>query len=290
MRAPSPWITSGQLGLIPLGPILGICMLLTALTARPACAQEPRLSIGGYDPVAYFTLGRPVQGTAEFETVWRRTRWRFASAEHRDMFIRSPNRFAPQYDGYCALGAADQTDAHKDTVDPEAWAIVDGKLYLVRTREALRVWRERAAEHIRQADLDWAAIASLPEPVIVGSPCAASSPPTNVVTLRDGRRLLMIAPQAPRTADGQLLGRGDLRAQIEQVGRNLANCLQAAGATADQIVSRRIFAASPADLDRFADLLPRYFGPPATPSRTFPAAHLSGPDVLLEVEAVAVTR
>ena len=133
-----------------------LSLVFVALIGSPARSDEPRLSISGYDPVAYFTVGRPLQGKAEFEYVWRRSRWRFASGEHRDLFIRDPHRYAPQYDGYCAMGAADQAAAHKDTVDPEAWAIVDGKLYLVRTRYWLERWRERAGEYIRQADADWA--------------------------------------------------------------------------------------------------------------------------------------
>ena len=108
--------------------------------------------------------------------MWRKLRWRFASGEHRDLFIKDPPRYAPQYDGYCAMGAADQAAAHKDTVDPEAWAIVDGKLYLVHTRYWLEKWREKAEEYIKQADKDWQALADLPDPVIVGSPCAASRP------------------------------------------------------------------------------------------------------------------
>ena len=265
-------------------------LFFVALLGSTARGDEPRLSISGYDPVAYFTLGRPLQGKAEFEHVWRRSRWRFASGEHRDLFAKDPHRYAPQYDGYCAFGAADQAEAHKDTVDPEAWAIVDGKLYLVRTREALGRWRERATEHIRRADADWAVVADLPDPAVVGSPCAASSPPTNLVALRDGRRLLMVAAQVPRDEAGNVVGRGDMRAQIEQVGRNTGACLQAAGATVGDIVSTTSFVAAPAEFAKHADLLPRYFGPPSPASRTVRAARLSSPDFLLEVEAVAVTK
>jgi len=123
-------------------------LLFVALLGSTARGDELRLSISGYDPVAYFTDGRPVQGKAEFEYVWRRLRWRFADGEHRDLFVRDPQRYAPQYDGYCAMGAAEQAAAHKDTVDPEAWAIVHGKLYLVHTGYWLERWREQAAEYI----------------------------------------------------------------------------------------------------------------------------------------------
>src|SRR5580704_3658263 len=103
-----------------------LALLFTALFASTSQADEPRLSISGYDPVAYFTDGKPVPGKAEFEYVWHKSRWRFASGEHRDLFIKDPDRYAPQYDGYCAMGASFEAAAHKDTVDPEAWTIVDG--------------------------------------------------------------------------------------------------------------------------------------------------------------------
>jgi len=265
-------------------------LLFVALVGSTVRADELRLSISGYDPVAYFTDGRPLQGKAEFEYMWRRSRWRFASGEHRDLFIRDPQRYASQYDGYCALGAADQAEAHKDTVDPESWAIVDGKLYLVRTRFGLGIWRERAEEYIKRADADWGVVADLPDPVIVRSPCAASSPPTNVVTLRDGRRLLMIGTQVPRDGAGNVVGKGNMRAQIEQVGKNVGDCLEAASATVGQIVATTSFVAAPAEFERFADLLPRYFGPPSPESRTVRVPQLSNPDFLLEVEAVALIK
>ena len=161
-----------------------LALLFAALFASTAQADEPRLSISGYDPVAYFTDGKAVQGKAEFEYVWHKLRWRFASGEHRDLFIKDPQRYAPQYDGYCAMGASIEAAAHKDTVDPEAWAIVDGKLYLVHNNYWLEKWREKAKEYIKQADKDWQAVADLPDPVIVGSPCAASPPTTAVITAR----------------------------------------------------------------------------------------------------------
>ena len=122
-------------------------MVLFGSTAR---GDEPRLSISGYDPVAYFTDGRPVRGKADFEYVWRKLRWRFASGEHRDLFVKDPQRYAPQYDGYCAMGVAVEAAAHKDTVDPEAWAIVDGKLYLVHS-QLLAGEMARAGQGVHQA-------------------------------------------------------------------------------------------------------------------------------------------
>jgi enamine deaminase RidA (YjgF/YER057c/UK114 family) len=266
-----------------------LSLVFVALFGATARGDEPKLSISGYDPVAYFTDGRPVRGKADFEYVWRKLRWRFASGEHRDLFIKDPQRYAPQYDGYCAMGASIDAAAHKDTVDPEAWAIVDGKLYLVHSSYWLEQWRAKAKEYIKQADKDWQAVADLPDPVIVGSPCAAS-PPTNTVTMRDGKRLLVIGAQVPRDEAGNVVGKGDMRAQIEQVGKNVGACLKAAGATVNDIVSTISFVTAPAEFNKNADLLPRYFGPPSPESKTVRAPQLSSPEFLLEVEGVAAIK
>jgi len=264
-------------------------LYFVALFASTVHANESRLSISGYDPVAYFTDGKAVQGKAEFEYVWHKMRWRFASGEHRDLFIKDPQRYAPQYDGYCAMGASLEAEAHKDTVDPNAWAIVDGKLYLVHNTYWLEKWREKAKEYIKQGDKDWESVAGLAEPVIVGSPCAAY-PPTTAVTLRDGGRLLIIAPQGPRDEAGKVVGKSDMRAQIEQVGKNVDLCLKAGGATVKDIVSTLSFVAAPAEFDKHPDLLSRYFGAPLPESKTVATPQLSNPDFLVEVETVAAIK
>jgi enamine deaminase RidA (YjgF/YER057c/UK114 family) len=264
-------------------------LLFVSQFGSTARGDEPKLSISGYDPVAYFTNGRPVQGKAEFEHVWRKLRWRFASGEHRDLFIKDPQRYAPQYDGYCAMGVSNEAAAHKDTVDPEAWAIVDGKLYLVHNTYWLEQWREKANEYIKKADKDWQAVADLPDPVVLGSPCAAS-PPSTSVTLLNGGRWLLIAAQVPRDEAGNVVGKGDMRAQIEQVGKNVGQCLKAGGATVNDIMFTVNFVTAPADFEKHADLLPRYFGPPSPESRTVLAPQLSSPDFLLQVEAIVATK
>jgi enamine deaminase RidA (YjgF/YER057c/UK114 family) len=266
-----------------------LCLVFVALFGASARGDEPKLSISGYDPVAYFTDGKPVRGKAEFEYVWRKLRWRFASGEHRDLFIKDSRRYAPQYDGYCAMGVSNEAAAHKDTVDPEAWTIVDGKLYLVHNKYWLEQWREKANEYIKKADKDWQAVADLPDPVILGSPCAAS-PPSTSVTLRDGGRWLLIGAQVPRDEAGNVVGKGDMRAQIEQVGKNVGQCLKAGGATVSDIMFTVNFVTAPADFEKHADLLPRYFGPPSPESRTVLTPQLSSPDFLLQVEAIVATK
>src|SRR6266404_2940455 len=170
-----------ELRLPRLRPSAAMVGLLFATVLVPvARSEEPKLSIRGYDTVAYFTDGKPVQGKTEFEYLWHKLRWRFANGEHRDLFVEDPDRYAPQYDGYCAMGVSNDDAAHKDTVDPEAWAIVDGKLYLTHNEHWLEVWREHSEEYIKRADASWQAVSDRAEPTIVGPPCAASPPTAKV--------------------------------------------------------------------------------------------------------------
>jgi enamine deaminase RidA (YjgF/YER057c/UK114 family) len=260
--------------------------LSVTVLAPAARSEEPKLSISGYDPVAYFTDGKPVQGRTEFEYLWHKSRWRFASSEHRELFSKSPDRYAPQYDGYCAMGVSNDADAHKDTVDPEAWAIVDGKLYLTHNPYWLEVWREHADELIKRADANWQAVAERAEPAIVGLPCPAT-PPTTKVALRDGGYWVVVAGQVARDAAGNVVGKGDLQTQIEQVGKNVNACLQAGGATAKDIVFTVNYVREPAEFDKYADLRQRYFGPPSPQSTVVAMPQAAGPDFLVQVEAFA---
>jgi enamine deaminase RidA (YjgF/YER057c/UK114 family) len=273
-----------------VGPtVLSFGLVLASLLSSGARGEEARLSISGYDPVAYFTDGRPVQGKPDLQYLWHRMRWRFASVSHRDMFVKDPDRYTPQYDGYCAMGTSGGVAAQKETVDPEAWAIVDGKLYLTHTKYSLQVWREKATEYIKQADRDWQAVKNLPEPEIVGPPCAAS-PPTIKTAARDGRHWVVIAGQVPRDQAGSVVGKGDLKAQIEQVGKNLAACLAAGGASVKDIVFTVSYVTQPGAFDQYADLRQRYFGPPTPRSAIVSVPQLASPDYLVQVDAFAATK
>jgi hypothetical protein len=149
------------------GAAVGIAFFTGArLVSAPLAAAAPaetRLAIRGYDPVAYFTDGKPVEGKPEYQTVWHRATWHFASAAHRDLFISNPNHYAPQYDGYCAMGVSYE-DGHKDTIDPQAWTIVDSKLYLNNSMHYREVWQQNTAENIARADKNWPTVKDQPEP------------------------------------------------------------------------------------------------------------------------------
>jgi enamine deaminase RidA (YjgF/YER057c/UK114 family)/YHS domain-containing protein len=264
--------------------------LLFATVLVPAArGEEPKLSISGYDPVAYFTDGKPVQGKTEFEYLWHKLRWRFASDGHRELFAKDPDRYTPQYDGYCAMGAAAGEAAHKDTVDPEAWAIVDGKLYLTHMSQAMDDWRQNPEKYIKQANENWAVVKDLAEPVILGPPCAAS-PPSTLVAPRGGGHLVVVGPEAARDESGEIVGKGDMGVQLEQVGKKVEACLNVAGASLSDIIETRTFVADPDQLAKYADLRKRYFGS-ASPARTIvQTGGFSDPNNLVEVMAFAAIQ
>ncbi|RWB28779.1 MAG: hypothetical protein EOQ42_28120 [Mesorhizobium sp.] len=115
------------------------------------------VAILGYDPVAYFTDGRATMGSPKISKKWLGATWYFASVEHRDAFASEPVRYAPQYGGFCTLGAAfDQAAAN---IDPEAWRIVDGKLFLFSGKEGLEEdFDADPAAILAKADAEWPAV------------------------------------------------------------------------------------------------------------------------------------
>ena len=109
-------------------------------------------AISGYDPVAYHTAGKPVKGVSNFTTEWKGAKWYFESAENRDRFAAEPEKFARQYGGYCAYGVA-KGSAVK--IDPEAWHIVRGKLYLNYSKGIQKRWVDNQVKYITAADKNW---------------------------------------------------------------------------------------------------------------------------------------
>lgn len=109
-------------------------------------------AIKGYDPVAYYTAGKALKGSGSFTFRWNDMIWHFSSAENRDLFAASPDKYAPQYDGYCAWA---MTEARKAVTDPEVWKIVDGKLYLNCSEAAYEKWIKDIPGNIKKADTKW---------------------------------------------------------------------------------------------------------------------------------------
>jgi YHS domain-containing protein len=141
-----------------LKPLLGLLVLVFTPLAfageAPVFATEDG-AIRGYDPVAYFTMGEPTRGSDKFTASWQGATFKFASAANLELFKAEPTAYAPQYGGYCAYAVAKGATA--GTV-PEAWTIVEGKLYLNYSVSVQRRWRKDVPGHIREADRNWPAV------------------------------------------------------------------------------------------------------------------------------------
>ena len=109
--------------------VMRLSLLATALplASSASAAWGAPLAIQGYDPVAYFTFGKPTHGLPEFEYEWDEHRYRFARAEHLELFKADPVRYAPQFAGFCAVALA---RGDIDEGNPEYWLLSEGKLYL----------------------------------------------------------------------------------------------------------------------------------------------------------------
>lgn len=109
-------------------------------------------AISGYDPVAYFTESKPVKGNKAFSYEWHDAIWLFASKATLDKFENDPEKYAPQYGGYCAYGCS---NGYKASTQPDAWTIVDGKLYLNYNTKVKELWQEDREAFIQKADKNW---------------------------------------------------------------------------------------------------------------------------------------
>lgn len=113
----------------------------------------PGLAVHGYDPVAYFTESKPVQGVANCAIVHNGATYRFASREHRVTFAANTTRYAPQYGSFCSWGVS---KGKLFDVDPaNGWTIVDGKLYLNFNADIQKVWEKDSSGYITKAERNW---------------------------------------------------------------------------------------------------------------------------------------
>ncbi|MCI0691339.1 YHS domain-containing protein [candidate division KSB1 bacterium] len=129
---------------------IGILVLL--LGSATGGFTDEKLIIKGYDPVAYFIAGKPVKGRKDFAHQWMGATFRFSSKENLELFKKAPEKYAPQYGGYCSYAVS---QGYTAPVDPEAWAIVNGKLYLNYSKSVQKKWREKRDEYIAAADKNW---------------------------------------------------------------------------------------------------------------------------------------
>jgi len=125
MRGPAGWLSSGE---------------------------EWSHALNGYDPVAYFTEGRPVRGEDAYVSTHRGVPFLFASAEHKALFDEDPSRYVPRFGGYCAYAVSQGSTA---SGDPLVWTLHEGRLYLNLDEKTQKIWLDDRDEYIEQAERNW---------------------------------------------------------------------------------------------------------------------------------------
>jgi YHS domain-containing protein len=139
----------------------GLIFLFFAFLSFHGIAQEGTFNnaegaaIKGYDPVAYFTMGKAVPGSDKFKFEWSGSQWKFSSQANLDSFKADPAKYAPQYGGWCAYGCSEN---HKAPTDPNAFTIVNNKLYLNYSLKVKELWLKDTASRIITADAYWGSL------------------------------------------------------------------------------------------------------------------------------------
>lgn len=136
---------------------IAFAILLSAVSLA-VMAQKPEVfstkdgAIRGYDPVSYFTDSLPMKGKPEFVAEFKNAKWYFSSAENLELFKADPEKYIPQFGGYCAFG---MSRGYKAETQPDAWTIVDGRLYLNYNVKVREEWNKKQAELITKAATNW---------------------------------------------------------------------------------------------------------------------------------------
>lgn len=134
--------------------VSALCFIMaggSAFAIAPIFSTEEG-AIRGYDPVAYFKQHKPVKGQKKLTTTWQGAQWHFSSQANLDAFKADPEKYAPQYGGYCAYGVA---QGYTPEIDPSAYKVTNGKLYLNLSPLVLQRWKKDIPAYVAEADKNW---------------------------------------------------------------------------------------------------------------------------------------
>lgn len=132
--------------------IVSLLLFCQIAFAQKEIFSKSEKAIQGYDPVAYFKESKPVKGNGAYVYSWKDAQWYFSNEENLNDFKANPEKFAPQYGGYCAYGMA---GGYKAPTSADAWSIVDGKLYLNYDRKVQTLWKKDQTGFIEKANNNW---------------------------------------------------------------------------------------------------------------------------------------
>jgi len=140
---------------------LGMALVYTAAAnaGHDTETDSNDVILAGHDVVAYFTQGKPVEGSSKYTAVYNGAIYQFSNKRNRNTFREDPARYAPQYGGFCAYG---MTFGKKFEVDGKAFEVVDGKLFVNKNRSVYKTWAEDIPKHIAQAEGQWPSVEHTP--------------------------------------------------------------------------------------------------------------------------------
>jgi YHS domain-containing protein len=138
-------------------------LVLTVFSVPFAAAAEKKLinvdkdlvAVKGYDVVAYFTDSKPVKGVPQIQTIYKGARYYFANKEHKALFDAAPEKYIPQFGGFCAYGVS---KGHAVKIEPDAWTIVDGRLLLQYDQDVRTKFSADVQGNLKKADENWPGI------------------------------------------------------------------------------------------------------------------------------------
>ena len=132
---------------------IAIFSLVSVVSAQKSAIYAPKgMAVDGYDVVDFFAQGKPVKGSTVYSYQWGGANWLFESKANMELFTKSPEKYAPQYGGYCAYGAS---QGHKAPVEADTWSIVDGKLYFNYNKSVKEKWVKDQPAYIIEANKNW---------------------------------------------------------------------------------------------------------------------------------------
>ena len=141
----------------PLAAVVLLC--LSRFAGAGEFFEVNGVALGGYDPVAYFDVGQPTKGMKPLAYTYKGSVFLFANEANRGKFAAEPEKYAPQYGGFCALGTA---NGYKVKTDPDAFKVVDGRLYFNYNRKVLEIWQQDEAGFIKRANQNWPEVSRMP--------------------------------------------------------------------------------------------------------------------------------
>lgn len=139
--------------------VLAACLLFSStVVSAGEYFERDGVALRGYDPVSYFTEGKPQPGVPAHSYVYKGSKFQFASADNQKLFVGNPDKYAPQFGGFCSYGTA---QGYKVSTQPDAFSVVDGKLYLNYNREVVKIWQQDVPGNIVKAEENWPVVSKM---------------------------------------------------------------------------------------------------------------------------------